>query len=116
MLFGGKSRQLVGLDIGSSSIKSVELKNTKAGYELVSFGMESLAPDTVVDGAILDAQPGANAISGIFDSANVKTKNVATSVSGHSVIVKRVPLPLMKEEELYDRIHYHARHDISFDS
>ena len=44
-LFGGKrSRQLVGLDIGSSSIKAVELKTTKAGYELVSFGMETLAP------------------------------------------------------------------------
>jgi len=49
-LFGGKSRQLVGLDIGSSSIKAVELKATKGGYELVSFGTEHLAQDTVVDG------------------------------------------------------------------
>src|SRR5438045_1554546 len=95
LLGGKKSKQIVGLDIGSSSIKSVELKNTKAGYELVSFGMETLAPDTVVDGAIMDAPQVANAISRIFDSASVKTKNVATSVSGHSVIVKRVPLPLM---------------------
>src|SRR6266567_3949720 len=116
MLFGGKkSKQLVGLDIGSSSIKSVELKSTKAGYELVSFGMESLAPDTVVDGAIMDAPQVANAISRIFDSANVKTKNVATSVSGHSVIVKRVPLPLMSEEELYDRIPAEASQHIPFD-
>ena len=53
MLFGGRSKQLVGLDIGSSSIKAVELKGTKAGYELISFGMEALAPDTVVDGAII---------------------------------------------------------------
>ncbi len=116
MLFGGKkSRQLVGLDIGSSSIKSVELKSTKAGYELVSFGMESLAPDTVVDGAIMDAPQVANAISRIFDSAGVKTKNVATSVSGHSVIVKRVPLPPMSEEELYDRIPAEASQHIPFD-
>jgi len=116
MLFGGKkSKQLVGLDIGSSSIKSVELKNTKAGYELVSFGMESLAPDTVVDGAIMDAPQVANAISRIFDSAGIKTKNVATSVSGHSVIVKRVPLPPMSEEELYDRIPAEASQHIPFD-
>src|ERR1700752_2649910 len=114
-LFGGKSRQLVGLDIGSSSIKSVELKSTKAGYELVRFGMESLAPDTGVDGAIMDAPQVANAISRIFDSANVKTKNVATSVSGHAVIVKRVPLPLMSEEELYDRIPAEASQHIPFD-
>ena len=63
---GKKSRQLVGLDIGSSSIKAVELKATKAGYELVSFGMEALAPDTVVDGAIMDAPQVANAISKIL--------------------------------------------------
>src|SRR5574340_1066155 len=103
-LGGMKSKQLVGLDIGSSSIKAVELKSTKAGYELVSYGMESLAPDTVVDGAIMDAPKVANAITRIFDFEHIKTKNVATSVSGHSVIVKRVPLPLMTEEELYDRI------------
>src|SRR3979411_3051479 len=112
---GKKSRQLVGLDIGSSSIKAVELKSTKAGYELVSFGMEALAPDTVVDGAIMDAPQVANAISKIFDAQRVKTKNVATSVSGHSVIVKRVPLPLMTEEELYDRIPSEASQPIPFD-
>jgi type IV pilus assembly protein PilM len=115
-LFGGKkSRQIVGLDIGSSSIKAVELKSTKGGYELVSFGMESLAPDTVVDGAIMDAPQVANAISKIFDAERIKTKNVATAVSGHSVIVKRVPLPLMTEDELYDRIPSEASQHIPFD-
>jgi type IV pilus assembly protein PilM len=116
-MFGmGKStRQVVGLDIGSSSIKAVELKATKMGYELVSMGMEPLAQDTVVDGAIMDAPQVANAISKIFDAQHIKTKNVATSVSGHSVIVKRVPLPLMSEEELYDRIPSEASQHIPFD-
>jgi type IV pilus assembly protein PilM len=108
LLGGRKNRQLVGLDIGSSSIKAVELRSTKAGYELVSFGIEPLAQDTVVDGAIMDAPQVANAISKIFDAEKIKTKNVATSVSGHSVIVKRVPLPLMTEEELYDKILNHT--------
>jgi type IV pilus assembly protein PilM len=115
VLGGRKTKQLVGLDIGSSSIKAVELKSTKAGYELVSCGMESLATDTVVDGAIMDAPQVANAISKIFDAQRIKTKNVATSVSGHSVIVKRVPLPLMSEEELYDRIPSEASQHIPFD-
>src|SRR3981081_1406109 len=105
---GKKSRQLGGLDIGSSSIKAVELKSTKAGYELVSFGMEPLAQDTVVDGAIMDAPQVANAISKIFDTQKIKTKNVGSSVSGHSVIVKRVPLPLMTDEDLFDRIPPHG--------
>src|ERR1700684_1617805 len=114
-LFGGKNKQLVGLDIGSSLIKAVELKSTKAGYELVGFGTEALAQDTVVDGAIMDAPQVANAISKIFASEQIKTKNVATSVSGHSVIVKRVPLPLMTEEELYERIPSEASQHIPFD-
>src|SRR5450756_1547560 len=115
MFGGGKQRALVGLDIGSSSIKAVELKNTKQGYELVSFGLEPLAQDTVVDGAIMDAPLVAGAISNIFETHKVKTKNVATAVSGHSVIVKRVTLPLMSEEELYDRIQSEASQHIPFD-
>src|ERR1700716_4072217 len=115
MFGGGKQKALVGLDIGSSSIKAVELKSTKQGYELVSFGLENLAQDTVVDGAIMDAPLVAGAISNIFDTQKVKTKNVATAVSGHSVIVKRVSLPTMTEEELYDRIQSEASQHIPFD-
>lgn len=115
-MFGGrKSGQLVGLDIGSSSIKAVELKAGRTGYELVSFGLEPLAQDTVVDGAIMDAPQVAAAISKVFEQQKIKTKNVATSVSGHSVIVKRVTLPLMTEEELYDRIPSEASQHIPFD-
>src|ERR1700675_2852124 len=115
MFGGGQKKALVGLDIGSSSIKAVELKSTKQGYELMSFGLESLAQDTVVDGAIMDAPLVAQAISNIFDAQKVKTKNVATAVSGHSVIVKRVTLPMMSEEELYDRIQTEASQHIPFD-
>src|SRR6267154_2669512 len=108
MFGGGQKRALVGLDIGSSSIKAVELKSSKQGYELMSFGLEALAQDTVVDGAIMDAPLVAGAISNIFETQKIKTKNVATAVSGHSVIVKRVTLPSMTEEELYDRIQSEA--------
>jgi type IV pilus assembly protein PilM len=113
----GKPKQVavVGLDIGSSSVKSVELKETKQGFELVSFGLEPLAQDTVVDGAIMDAPLVAGAISGVFDAQKTKTKNVATSVSGHSVIVKRVTLPQMSQEELFDRIQSEASQHIPFD-
>jgi type IV pilus assembly protein PilM len=115
-MFGtAKQKPLVGLDIGSSSIKSVELKSTKQGYELVSFGLEPLAQDTVVDGAIMDAPLVAGAIGTIFDRQDIKTRAVATAVSGHSVIVKRVSLPVMTDEELYDRIQSEASQHIPFD-
>jgi len=115
-MFGtAKQKPIVGLDIGSSSIKSVELKSTRQGYELVSFGLEPLAQDTVVDGAIMDAPLVAGAIGTIFDRQEIKTRAVATAVSGHSVIVKRVNLPVMSDEELYDRIQSEASQHIPFD-
>src|SRR5712672_1925120 len=115
MFGGGQKKVLVGLDIGSSSIKAVELKSTKQGYELVSFGLEALAQDTVVDGAIMDAPLVAGAISNIFETQKIKTKNVATAVSGHSVIVKRVTLTRKTEDELYHRIQSEASQHIPFD-
>lgn len=114
-MFGSKQRSLVGLDIGSSSIKAVELKSSKQGYELVSFALENLPADTVVDGAIMDAPSVASSIGKIFDDQKIKTKGVATSVSGHSVIVKRITLPYMTEEELFDRIQAEASQHIPFD-
>jgi type IV pilus assembly protein PilM len=115
MLGKAKQKAVVGLDIGSSSIKAVELKGSKQGYELVSFGLEPLAQDTVVDGAIMDAPLVAGAIGTIFDKQAVKSRAVATAVSGHSVIVKRVMLPMMSEEDLYDRIQSEASQHIPFD-
>jgi len=111
----GKTKSLIGLDIGSSSVKAVELKKTKSGYELVSYGLEALAQDTVVDGAIMDAPSVAEKIISIFDAQKIKSKDVATSVSGHSVIVKRVSMPLMTEEELFDRVQAEASQHIPFD-
>jgi len=111
----GKTKSLIGLDIGSSSVKAVELKKVKDGYELVSYGLEPLSQDTVVDGAIMDAPSVAEKIISIFDGQKIKVKDVATSVSGHSVIVKRVSMPLMTEEELYDRIQAEASQHIPFD-
>ncbi len=115
-MFGtGKVKAVVGLDIGSSSVKAVELRRGKAGLELANYGMEPLTPDTVVDGAIMDAISVSSAIEKIFSEQRIKTKNVATAVSGHSVIVKRVTLPFMSEEELYDRIQTEASQHVPFD-
>src|ERR1700684_3914200 len=111
----GKTRSLIGLDIGSRSVKAVELRKSKSGYELVSYGIETLAQDTVVDGAILAHPSVDEKIIATCESQKIKSKEVATSVSGHSVIVKRVSMPLMTEEELYDRVQAEASQHIPFD-
>jgi len=110
-----RQKPLVGLDIGSSSVKAVELRRAKKGFEVVHAGLEPLASDTVVDGAIMDALSVSDSINKVFSSQRIKTKNVATSVSGHSVIVKKIPLPVMSEEELQESIQWEAEQHIPFD-
>ena len=81
----------------------------------MNLGIEPLGQDTVVDGAIMDALSVSSAIEKIFNDNRIKTKNVATSVSGHSVIVKRVTVGATTEEELYSAIPYEAQQHIPFD-
>ena len=115
-MFGmGKTKGLVGLDIGSSSVKAVELRKKGSDYELVNLGMESLGQDTVVDGAIMDAISVSTAIEKIFTDNKIKTKEVATSVSGHSVIVKKITVNAASEAEVANAITYEAQQHIPFD-
>src|SRR2546426_11103015 len=110
-----KSKPLVGLDIGSSSVKAVELTKTKRGYQLTGFAYESLGPDVIVDGAIMDAAAVAETIKRSFLAAKFKPKGVATGVSGHSVIVKRVVVPAATPDEVETAIQMDAEQYIPFD-
>jgi type IV pilus assembly protein PilM len=115
MLGIGKAKGLVGLDVGSSAVKAVELKKRGESYELANFGLELLGQDTVVDGAIMDALSVSSAIEKIFTENKIKTRNVATSVSGHAVIVKRITVSAADDEELDSAIAYEAQRHIPFD-
>lgn len=111
-----KSKQLIGLDIGSTSVKIVGLKPSKKDeFELAHLGIEPLSPDTIVDGAIMAKLPVAEAINRIYNSQGIKTNNVATSVSGHAVIVKKINLPAQSPEELSESIMWEAEQYIPFD-
>ena len=111
----GRSKQLVGLDIGSSTIKTVALTPRKRGYELQSLGMEELSPDCIVDGVIISKLPVSDAINRIFTQQRIKNKQIATSISGHSVIIKRIALPIQSDEELAESIRWEAEQYIPFD-
>lgn len=108
-------KETFGLDIGSSSIKLCQVREKKTGYSLVKLGMVSLPPEAIVDGSIIDASTVLSAIKGLVKDQGVKTKNVASSISGHSVIIKRIKLPIMTEEELADSIQWEAEQYIPFD-
>ena len=108
-------RNLVGLDIGSSSVKAVELQKKGGKLQLVSLGYENLQADTIVDGQIMELNNVSNVISSIFNEHKIKTTRVAAGVSGHSVIVKNIVVPQMSEEELHESFSWHAEEHIPFD-
>ena len=115
-MFGlGGAKSIVGLDIGSSSIKAVELKKSKGEIAVAALGVEPLGSDIVVDSMIVDSGSVSSAIAKLFTEQKIKAKSVATSVSGHSVIVKKIPMQTMTDAELADSINTEAAQHIPFD-
>jgi type IV pilus assembly protein PilM len=110
-----KNRSVVGLDIGSSAVKAVELKPSGKGYRVAAFGTEPVPPDSIVDGAIIDATAVAESIRRVFEGKAFKTKEVAASLSGNAVIVKKISLPVMTPSELDESIYWEAEQYIPFD-
>ncbi|HIF91917.1 MAG TPA: type IV pilus assembly protein PilM [Myxococcales bacterium] len=112
----GKS-SVIGLDIGSNSVKAVEIamKSRDKGFELRGLGQATLPPESIVQGAFLNSSAIVDTIRETMDSGRFSGKDVAASVSGHSVIVKRVNLPQMSREELEDQIQWEAEQYIPFD-
>lgn len=114
MLFSNKGS--IGLDIGSSYIKTVKLKESKGSYELELFDVHPLPPELIVDGAIIDSLRLVDSIKEMTGKAGIKSKEAVISISGHSsVIIKRIALPEMSEEELSESIKFEAEQYVPFD-
>jgi type IV pilus assembly protein PilM len=114
----GRSRNLIGLDIGDSSVKLVELKELGKGrgHQLLKLGWEPLSSEAIVDGQIMDSHLVTETIQRLFQRCKVKpSAQVCISLYGHHVIVKRISLPVMNEAELAESIHWEAEQYIPFD-
>jgi len=105
----------VGLDIGSSAVKAVELKTSGKTHRVVAFASEEMAPDSIVDGAIIDGAGVTDAIRRVLDRAGTKTRDVVASLSGNAVIVKKISLPQMTDAELAESIRWEAEQYVPFD-
>src|SRR5512138_2023821 len=114
-LFAG-GKQLVGLDIGSSCIKVAEIQDTSKGHVLCRFSRIPLAKGIIVDGVVAEPELLAQTIKQLFKQAKSKRKKVVTSISGHAVIVKKVTIPQMDEQELRELIHDEAGKYLPFDN
>jgi type IV pilus assembly protein PilM len=109
-----KKTEPFALDIGSTFIKLVHLKGAGKNYQLAKFGMVPLPPEVIVEGAVMDAGRVVDAIKELLSSQKVTTKHVVLSVSGSSVIIKRVAVTDMSDEELAESIKWEAEQYIPF--
>jgi type IV pilus assembly protein PilM len=110
-----KSKEVVGVDIGTHSIKVVELKWSGKSIQLQSFGIAPIPSQSIVDGAILDKGAIVDSLQGLLREHKIRRKQAAMGLSGHSVIVKKISLPEMSEVELEESIHWEAEQYIPFD-
>jgi len=108
------AKTCIGLDIGSSSIKAVQIKKSRTGVALQAFGMQPLVPQTIVDGTIMDQGAVVEAIRALWSRLKLRTKDVAIAIAGHSVIIKKIAVPAMRADELAQNIRFEAEHHIPF--
>lgn len=114
-----KGKMVIGLDIGSSAVKMVQLREQRkrgaVGYALESFGMKPLPPEAIVDSALMNSTAIVQAMQELVGELKIKAREVAIGLSGHSVIIKKLSMPRMTQEELDESIQWEAEAYIPFD-
>jgi len=111
----GEGRNLVGVDIGTASIKVCQVKETRKGLGLVRLGYAKLGPQVIVDGQVMDQAAVIDGLQRVFHDAKIRQKECALSVSGQSVIIRKISVPMMTEAELDEQIQWEAEQHIPFD-
>jgi len=114
-IFAGK-KQLVGLDVGSGSLKLAEILETRTGYLLNHFSEISLDKGTIEDGILADPESLTEKVRILFKGTGLQGKALVVSLSGHAAIAKKVTFPTMGEPELRDMIHDEASKYLPFDN
>jgi type IV pilus assembly protein PilM len=114
-MFISKKKDVVGIDIGSSSLKLVQIRAAKNGYQLLNLGILPLPQDAIVDNTLMDSTSIVEALKNLCSSLGITATDVACSISGNSVIIRKISLPVMPTEELDEQIHWEAEQYIPFD-
>ena len=110
-----EGKNLVGVDIGASAIKVVQLKENRKRLNVVRYGFAPLPPQTIIDGHVMNAGVITEALMKIFTDNKITQKDVAIGVYGQSVIVRKITVPMMTAAELDEQIHWEAEQHIPFD-
>ncbi len=110
-----KQRTVVGLDLGSHSIKAVEIEFTSSGPRLVNFGISEPLAEAIVDGEVIDRELVVESLRNLFESRKFRSKRVVAAVSGRAVIVKRITMDRLGEEEARQAIVWEAEQHVPYD-
>ncbi len=115
MIFG-KKQSLVGLDIGSHTIKAVELEGQPGkSYRLTNWGISAPLAEAIVDGEIMDRQMVTDAVSNLLESRGIKSRNVVAAVSWRAVIVKKITMNKLSAEDAQQAVYWEAEQHVPYD-
>ncbi len=110
-----KRKSLIGMDIGSNVVKCLRLDLTGPRPALTHFGMADLPPEAIVDGEIMDRELVIEAIREAADRAELPNDPVASAVAGRAVIVKKIVMDKMSEDDAREAIYWEAEQHVPFD-
>ena len=114
MLFGKKT-SLVGLDIGSHTIKAVELEANGKNSKLLRWGISAPIGEAIVDGEVMDRQLVTETISSLFESRGITSRSVVAAVSGRAVIVKKIVMNALSPEDAQQAVYWEAEQHVPYD-
>ncbi len=113
--FSSKSGSYLGVDIGASAVKCVELVGSKSSPKVKSWGIEPIGMGAIEDGSIVQQDNVITALDALLSRCKVKTKNVAVAVSSSHAITKVVPMASdLTESEVEDLIEVEAAHFVPY--
>ncbi len=115
MALFGKSKRTIGLDIGSGLVKVAVIDHSGDVPELVSIAIEPLLPDAIVEGEVMDPAIVTEAIRNVMQSAGIKSKEVATAVGGRDVIIKKIQIERVREQQARELMRWEAEQHVPFD-
>jgi len=114
-VFNKRKKTTVGLDIGASAIKVVEIERQGSDIHLVNYGVAPLDPETIVDGEIMDRQMVVEMIQNLFESRGIRRRRVIAGIHGRGVIVKKIVMERLPEEDAAEAIYWEAEQHIPYD-
>ena len=110
-----KDQLIVGVDIGSHAVKICQLQKVGVNHKLLALGSANLPQGAVEDGVLQEPDEVGKAISGLLKNLKIKNSRIGISISGYSVIVKKIALDKMEENALDEYIKSEAEQYIPFD-